>query len=142
MLGLTWQPSVLSLTWQPSDDTLSFNLNFSRVTEEIIDGHRTPTKKVAFMAVMSLLDPLGLSSPITIQDSNNGVDRLRSVTRFFKQFIAERVTKIEEETAVSEKRWTPNPHNVADNMTRDVPCDFNRHHRWFTGSAVLLEEPK
>ncbi|GBP17990.1 hypothetical protein EVAR_16934_1 [Eumeta japonica] len=52
------------------------------------------------------------------------------------------VAEIEEKTAVSEWRWTPSSHKVAKDTTRDVPRDFNRHHRWFTGSTFIYEKPE
>ncbi|GBP26268.1 hypothetical protein EVAR_16122_1 [Eumeta japonica] len=119
------EEKVLGLTWQPSDDTLSFNLNFSKVPEEIIDGHCTPTKKEALTVVTSLLSKTVLAW-------------LRSGPRSFKQFVAHRVAEINEKTAVRKWRWTPSSHNIADDTTRD----FNRHHTWFTGPAFLYEEPE
>ncbi|XP_063828939.1 uncharacterized protein LOC135078268 [Ostrinia nubilalis] len=58
------EEKVLGLTWRPTCDTLGFNLNFARVPD--VDSGQTPTKREALRTVMSLFDPLGLASPITI----------------------------------------------------------------------------
>ncbi|GBP81226.1 hypothetical protein EVAR_55722_1 [Eumeta japonica] len=59
---------VPGLTRQLSDDTLSFNLNLSRVPEEIIDGCRVATKREALIAVTSLFDLLRLPLPFRLNN--------------------------------------------------------------------------
>ncbi|KAL0810721.1 hypothetical protein ABMA28_010045 [Loxostege sticticalis] len=61
------EEKILGLIWQPRSDSLAFNLNFSRVPSDIIDGLRTPTKREALKTVMAIFDPLGIASPIVIQ---------------------------------------------------------------------------
>ncbi|XP_072931477.1 uncharacterized protein [Epargyreus clarus] len=57
---------VLGIVWKPDTDELTFNLNLTRVPRELIDG-KTPTKREALRIVMSLFDPLGFASPVTIR---------------------------------------------------------------------------
>ncbi|XP_059048070.1 uncharacterized protein LOC131843444 [Achroia grisella] len=61
------EEKILGLTWRPATDTLGFNLNMARIPQEIVNGSRTPTKREALRTVMSLFDPLGLASPVTVQ---------------------------------------------------------------------------
>ncbi|KAL0839890.1 hypothetical protein ABMA28_016513 [Loxostege sticticalis] len=56
---------VLGLTWKTSSDHLGFNLDLSRLPEDILQ--KRPTKREALKIVMSLFDPLGLASPVTIR---------------------------------------------------------------------------
>lgn len=58
---------LLGMVWHPEDDTLSFNLNKHRIPEAILSGERTPTKREALRTVMSIYDPLGLATPVTVQ---------------------------------------------------------------------------
>ncbi|XP_072934974.1 uncharacterized protein [Epargyreus clarus] len=57
---------VLGIIWRPDTDELTFNLNLTRVPRELIEG-KTPTKREALRIVMSLFDPLGFASPVTIR---------------------------------------------------------------------------
>lgn len=57
---------VLGIIWKPETDELTFNLNLTRVPRDLIDG-KTPTKREALRIVMSLFDPLGFASPVTIK---------------------------------------------------------------------------
>ncbi|XP_073949021.1 uncharacterized protein [Choristoneura fumiferana] len=65
-LGLSEGPKILGLIWDPKSDTLGFNTAMNRVPKEVREGTRTPTKREALSAVMSVYDPLGLLSPYTI----------------------------------------------------------------------------
>ncbi|XP_073963660.1 uncharacterized protein [Choristoneura fumiferana] len=65
-LGLSEGPKILGLIWDPRSDTLGFNTAMNRVPKEVREGTRTPTKREALSAVMSVYDPLGLLSPYTI----------------------------------------------------------------------------
>ncbi|XP_022835506.1 uncharacterized protein LOC111362962 [Spodoptera litura] len=57
---------VLGVIWRMHSDTLAFNLNFAKIPQGLIEGHN-PTKREALKIVMSLFDPLGLASPVTIR---------------------------------------------------------------------------
>nr|XP_049699386.1 uncharacterized protein LOC126055216 [Helicoverpa armigera] len=57
---------VLGVIWKPHTDELSFNLKLARLPTGLLDKE-TPTKREALKIVMSLYDPLGLASPITIR---------------------------------------------------------------------------
>lgn len=58
---------TLGLIWKINKDSLSFALNLRNTPIEATDGRRAPTKREVSSAVMSVFDPLGLASPITIQ---------------------------------------------------------------------------
>ncbi|XP_063826507.1 uncharacterized protein LOC135075990 [Ostrinia nubilalis] len=56
---------VLGMIWKTSSDALKYNLDLSRLPDDIL--LRKPTKRQALQVVMSLFDPLGLVSPVTVQ---------------------------------------------------------------------------
>ncbi|XP_026736747.1 uncharacterized protein LOC113500239 [Trichoplusia ni] len=57
---------VLGVIWKLNTDELTFNLNLARVPTTLLEGE-TPTKREALRIVMSLFDPLGFASPVTIR---------------------------------------------------------------------------
>lgn len=57
---------VLGLYWCISSDEFLFKLNFSKVDVKIIDKLKIPTKREVLKLVMSLFDPLGFVSIISI----------------------------------------------------------------------------
>ena len=57
---------ILGLIWRPSTDELGFNLTLARLPRGVIEKD-VPTKREALKIVMSLYDPLGLASPVTIR---------------------------------------------------------------------------
>ncbi|CAK1580300.1 unnamed protein product [Parnassius mnemosyne] len=59
------EEKILGLIWKPSTDQLSFNLKLARLPIDVL--HKKPTKREALKIVMSLYDPLGLASPVTIR---------------------------------------------------------------------------
>lgn len=69
---------VLGMIWDPQRDTLSFNVNEHRIDGAILRGERTPTKREALRAVMSIYDPLGLATPVTVQAKRILQDTWRS----------------------------------------------------------------
>ncbi|KAJ2948430.1 hypothetical protein O0L34_g7673 [Tuta absoluta] len=73
-------------------------------------------------------------------DSRTVLSWLRAGARSFKPFVAHRVAELEETTDISEWRWVPTAHNVADDATRSVPHNFNASHRWFRGPDFLYKD--
>ncbi|CAK1583274.1 unnamed protein product [Parnassius mnemosyne] len=57
---------VLGVVWKIHSDELTFNLNLARIPSTLLEG-KQPTKREALRIVMSLFDPLGFASPITIR---------------------------------------------------------------------------
>lgn len=57
---------VLGVVWKLNTDELTFNLNLARVPSTLTEG-KQPTKREALRIVMSLFDPLGFASPVTIR---------------------------------------------------------------------------
>lgn len=57
---------VLGLMWNPKTDEIGFNLNLVKIPTALVEG-KTPTKREALRIVMSLFDPLGFASPVTIR---------------------------------------------------------------------------
>ncbi|XP_037292204.1 uncharacterized protein LOC119188589 [Manduca sexta] len=57
---------VLGLIWRPQEDRLAFNLDLARIPSNLL-RREAPTKREALKIVMSLFDPLGLVSPITVR---------------------------------------------------------------------------
>ncbi|XP_049886650.1 uncharacterized protein LOC126381173 [Pectinophora gossypiella] len=60
------QGKTLGLIWEATKDELMFNTALPRVPEEVKTSARPPTKREALSAVMSIFDPLGLLSHLTI----------------------------------------------------------------------------
>lgn len=58
---------TLGLIWDANADKLSFNTALVRVPPDVKTLERTPTKREALSAVMSIFDPLGLLSYYTIR---------------------------------------------------------------------------
>ncbi|XP_026322792.1 uncharacterized protein LOC113232330 [Hyposmocoma kahamanoa] len=69
---------VLGMVWQPEEDTLSFNINTHKTPAEVYNGARTPTKREALRTTMSIFDPLGIATPVTIQAKRIIQDTWRS----------------------------------------------------------------
>lgn len=74
-------------------------------------------------------------------DSKTVLTWLNTGARSYKPFVAHRIAAIEEFTRSNEWRWVPTKLNNADDATRDVPTDFDKTHRWFTGPPFLLKPP-
>ncbi|XP_037297647.1 LOW QUALITY PROTEIN: uncharacterized protein LOC115453172 [Manduca sexta] len=57
---------VLGLIWRPKEDQLAFDLRLVDVPPSLLQDE-VPTKRQALKIVMSVFDPLGLLSPLTIK---------------------------------------------------------------------------
>lgn len=51
---------ILGMYWNTSLDTFTFSLQFSKLTEDLLNGHRRPTKREVLSTLMTIFDPLGL----------------------------------------------------------------------------------
>ncbi|CAK1584528.1 unnamed protein product [Parnassius mnemosyne] len=58
---------TLGLIWNIKLDTLNFSISLRNTPTEVIEGVRPPTKCEITSTVMSVFDPLGLASHITVQ---------------------------------------------------------------------------
>lgn len=65
-LGKSDTERTLGLIWNHARDTLGFNVNFRTTPESVLQGDVLPTKRQVTSAVMSVFDPLGLVSPVTM----------------------------------------------------------------------------
>lgn len=65
-LGKSDTERTLGLIWNHARDTLGFNVNLRSTPASVIRGEALPTKRQVTSAVMSVFDPLGLVSPITM----------------------------------------------------------------------------
>lgn len=58
---------VLGLLWDSNEDCFTFSPNFSKVDAELLNGKRVPTKREVLSVVMSIYDPLGFATPLTVR---------------------------------------------------------------------------
>ena len=58
---------VLGLSWDTRDDTLGFNVGLNRLADDLNTGERISTKREFVRVIMSVFDPLGLLSTLTIK---------------------------------------------------------------------------
>lgn len=65
--GAQPENKILGLYWSAERDELGFNTSMNRVPAEVRQQTRTPTKREALGAVMSIYDPLGLLSCFTVR---------------------------------------------------------------------------
>ncbi|XP_073964374.1 uncharacterized protein [Choristoneura fumiferana] len=56
---------VLGQTWKPSTDEIAFNLDLTRLPPDALDNAE-PTKREVLKTMMSVFDPLGLATPVTV----------------------------------------------------------------------------
>ncbi|XP_017462520.1 PREDICTED: uncharacterized protein LOC108355890 isoform X2 [Rhagoletis zephyria] len=59
-------PKVLGMYWDTAEDILKFALILSKVDKAVVNGERRPTKREALGIAMSVFDPFGLASEITL----------------------------------------------------------------------------
>lgn len=57
---------VLGLFWDTQFDTLGFNVGVAKIPEGLLNGEKTPTKREYLRVVMSVFDPLGFLSQLTL----------------------------------------------------------------------------
>ncbi|XP_075151031.1 uncharacterized protein LOC142225140 [Haematobia irritans] len=57
---------ILGMQWSPATDKFVFDLQFKRVTCDILENKRTPSKREALSLIMSVYDPFGFISDFTI----------------------------------------------------------------------------
>ncbi|XP_037958022.1 uncharacterized protein LOC119687683 [Teleopsis dalmanni] len=50
---------VLGIHWQTDTDMLTFDLKFTKATEDVLSGYRLPTKRELLRLMMSIFDPSG-----------------------------------------------------------------------------------
>ena len=58
---------VLGLQWITDSDVLTFKFGETKIPSDIRKGDRKPSKREFLSAIMSVFDPLGFLSPLTIQ---------------------------------------------------------------------------
>ncbi|XP_037871629.1 uncharacterized protein LOC119629565 [Bombyx mori] len=63
----------------------------------------------------------------------------RTESRSYKPYVTQRLTAIEDSATVNGRRWLPTKHNLADDVTRDVPMPYHNEHRWFRGPEFLRQ---
>ena len=61
------EENVLGLKWLNEIDKLSFNVNNAKLSNEIYEGLKRPTKREFLAVIMSIFDPLGFLTPFTIR---------------------------------------------------------------------------
>lgn len=66
-LGQSVLENTLGLRWHAATDELHFNTVLPKVSSEVKQRERPPTKREALSMVMSIFDPLGLASYFTIR---------------------------------------------------------------------------
>lgn len=73
-------------------------------------------------------------------DSMDVVHWVRSQSRNFKTFVANRVSEVQEGTLPVQWRHVPGTENPADDATRGLPLgNMTENHRWFVGPDFLYE---
>lgn len=60
------EQKVLGMFWSPATDTLSYNTRMLRVSDDVKQLRRTPTKRELLSVIMSIYDPLGLIANFVI----------------------------------------------------------------------------
>lgn len=57
---------TLGLLWNHKQDTLGFNVNLRKTPENVLNGTVLPTKRQVTSSAMSIFDPIGYASPISV----------------------------------------------------------------------------
>lgn len=147
---------VLGLFWQSSSDCFGFELRLHNIDEAVINGERRLTKRELLIVAMSIFDPLGFLSnfatgakllmrelwkydlhwndPLS-NDVNVVWEKWRKQLPGVVKYIIPHYTF---NTSVSNWRWLPTKHNVADEATRTNDCiNFSPTAHWSCGSPFL-----
>lgn len=66
VIGKSDTERTLGLIWNHKKDTLGFNVNLRNTPAEVINGSVLPTKRQVTSSAMSIFDPIGYASPITV----------------------------------------------------------------------------
>ncbi|XP_063540079.1 uncharacterized protein LOC134749105 [Cydia strobilella] len=66
LLGASESERTLGLKWNHKRDTLGFNVNFRNTPEDVLNGQKLPTKRQVTSSAMSIFDPIGYVSPISV----------------------------------------------------------------------------
>ncbi|XP_047997280.1 uncharacterized protein LOC125234904 [Leguminivora glycinivorella] len=66
VIGASDSERTLGLKWNHKRDTLGFNVNFRNTPENVLDGRELPTKRQVTSSAMSIFDPIGYISPISV----------------------------------------------------------------------------
>ncbi|XP_063389642.1 uncharacterized protein LOC134675361 [Cydia fagiglandana] len=66
LLGANESERTLGLKWNHKRDTLGFNVNFRNTPEDVLNGQKLPTKRQVTSSAMSIFDPIGYVSPISV----------------------------------------------------------------------------
>ncbi|XP_061725398.1 uncharacterized protein LOC133531282 [Cydia pomonella] len=66
LLGANENERTLGLKWNHKRDTLGFNVNFRNTPEDVLNGQKLPTKRQVTSSAMSIFDPIGYVSPISV----------------------------------------------------------------------------
>ncbi|XP_063629208.1 uncharacterized protein LOC134800656 [Cydia splendana] len=66
LLGASESERALGLKWNHKRDTLGFNVNFRNTPEDVLNGQKLPTKRQVTSSAMSIFDPIGYVSPISV----------------------------------------------------------------------------
>lgn len=103
---------VLGVWWNSESDTFTFQVKFSRVSEDIVNGQKIPTKREVLKFLMSIFDPLGFITHFTVKAKI----LLQSIWRSGISWD----DKISEELNEKWLGWISELQNITDVKIRDV----------------------
>ncbi|XP_075157654.1 uncharacterized protein LOC142230919 [Haematobia irritans] len=75
-------------------------------------------------------------------DSHTVIKWIRSDHRKYKQYVANRVSEILEDSEITDWRWCPTALNPADTATRGFSYNYEPQGRWKTGPDFLKQDEK